>query len=251
VKGTSAPATVSNKVAGQNDGIGGDSVVRFQAMAHLTMGNSDSLSILAGSQAGVSEEDARILRGLRAGIEGAYEELIERYEQPVYNVAYRLLGNQTDACDVAQEVFLKIFRGVNSFREQSSLRTWVYRIAVNEAHNHRRWFARHCRQEVPIERETVDHEGSFEFAQDPGRSPYELARDSETRTLIEQALTRINPIFRTAVVLRDIQNLSYEEIAEILQISLGTVKSRILRGREALRRELTQHAGAGFTEALA
>lgn len=220
-------------------------------MAHLTMGNSESLSILAGSQAGVSEEDARILRGLRAGIETAYEELIDRYEQPVYNVAYRLLGNQTDACDVVQEVFLKIFRGVSAFRQQSSLRTWVYRIAVNEAHNHRRWFSRHCRHEVPIERETMDHEGNYEFAQDPGPSPYELARDSETRTLIEQALTRINPIFRTAVVLRDIQSLSYEEIAEILQVSLGTVKSRILRGREALRRELTQHAGAGFTEALA
>jgi RNA polymerase sigma-70 factor (ECF subfamily) len=220
-------------------------------MAHLSMGNSENLSIVASSQAGVSDEDARILRGLRAGIEGAYEELIGRYEQPVYNIAYRLLGSQTDACDVVQEVFLKIFRGVNAFREQSSLRTWVYRIAVNEAHNHRRWFARHCRHEVPIERETMDHEGFFEFARDPARSPYEQALDSETRTLIEQALTRINPIFQTAVVLRDIQNLSYEEIAEILQISLGTVKSRILRGREALRRELTQQSGAGFAEALA
>ncbi len=220
-------------------------------MAHLTMGNSDDLSILASSQAGVSEEDARILRGLRAGIDSAYEELIERYEQPVYNVAYRLLGNQTDACDVVQEVFLKIFRGVGGFREQSSLRTWVYRIAVNEAHNHRRWFSRHGRHEVPIEREMMDREGFFEFAQDPGPSPYKLARDSETRNLIEQALTRINPIFSTAVVLRDIQNLSYEEIAEILQLSLGTVKSRILRGREALRRELTQQSGADFAEALA
>ena len=215
------------------------------------MGNPEHLSILAGSQAGVSEEDARILRGLRAGIETAYEELIERYEQPVYNVAYRLLGNQTDACDVAQEVFLKIFRGVSAFRQHSSLRTWVYRIAVNEAYNHRRWFSRHARHEVPMERETVDHEGCYEFVQDPGPSPYEQALDSETRTLIEQALTRINPIFRTAVVLRDIQNLSYEEIAEILQVSLGTVKSRILRGREALRRELTQHSGARVAEALA
>lgn len=215
------------------------------------MGNSEGLSILAGSSAGVSEEDARILRGLRAGIDDAYEELIDKYEQPVYNVAYRLLGNQTDACDVVQEVFLKIFRGVGAFREQSSLRTWVYRIAVNEAHNHRRWFSRHCRHEVPIEREMTDHEGFFELAQDPGRSPYEQALGSETRTLIEQALTRINPIFRTAVVLRDIQNLSYEEIADILQVSLGTVKSRIVRGREALRRELTQQAGAGFAEALA
>lgn len=219
-------------------------------MAHLTMGNSDSLSILAGAQTGISEEDARILRGLKAGIENAYEELIEKYEGPVYNVVYRLLGNQTDTCDVVQEVFLKIFRGVNSFREQSSLRTWVYRIAVNEAHNHRRWFLRHGKHEVSIERENAEHE-HYEFAPDPGRSPYQQARDNETRSLIEQALTRINPTFSTAVILRDIEDLSYEEISQILQLSLGTVKSRILRGREALRRELTQTTGGELAQALA
>ncbi|HEX4750086.1 MAG TPA: sigma-70 family RNA polymerase sigma factor [Bryobacteraceae bacterium] len=219
-------------------------------MAHLTMGNSESLSILASSQAGVSDEDARILRGLKAGIDSAYEELIDKYEGPVYNVVYRLLGNQTDACDVVQEVFLKIFRAVNAFREQSSLRTWIYRIAVNEAHNHRRWFLRHGRHEVSIERENTEHE-HYEVAQDAGPSPYELARGNETRSLIEQALTRINPTFGTAVILRDLQDLSYEEIAEILQISLGTVKSRILRGREALRRELTQTKGGELAEALA
>jgi len=102
-----------------------------------------------------------------------------------------------------------------------------------------------------MERESMDHEGFFDFAKDPGRSPYDQAVDSETRSLIEHALTRINPIFRTAVVLRDIQNLSYEEIAEILQVSLGTVKSRIVRGREALRRELTGQTGGRFAEALA
>jgi RNA polymerase sigma-70 factor (ECF subfamily) len=148
-------------------------------------------------------------------------------------------------------VFLKIFRGVNSFRAQSSLRTWIYRIAVNEAHNHRRWWARHCRHEVSMEDDRADHENSIEFAPDPGRSPYDQALDSETRSLIEKALTRINPVFRTAVVLRDIENLSYEEIAEILQVSLGTVKSRILRGRDALRRELTQRPDQGFAEVMA
>lgn len=226
--------------------------LQFKAMARSLLGNLGTLSILAGAPAGVSEEDARILRGLRAGIEDAYEELISRYEQPVYSMVYRLLGNQSDACDVVQEVFLKVFRGVRSFREQSSLRTWIYRIAINEAYNHRRWFARHCRYEVPIETEgDWEHSKSLECAPDPGRSPFDLTLDSENRALIELALARINPIFRTAVVLRDIQNLSYEEIAEILQVSLGTVKSRILRGREALRRELTQRPDAGLAEALA
>jgi RNA polymerase sigma-70 factor (ECF subfamily) len=220
-------------------------------MAHPFFAKSGKLSILAGAQSGVSEEDARILRGLRSGIEGAYEELIERYEQQVYGMVYRLLGNQSDASDVVQEVFLKVFRGVSTFREQSSLRTWIYRIAVNEAHNHRRWFVRHCKLEVPLEESRPEHPNSLEYTPDPGRSPFEQALDSETRTLIERALTQINPVFRTAVVLRDVQNLSYEEIAEILQVSLGTVKSRILRGREALRRELTQRPDQGLAEAIA
>ena len=220
-------------------------------MAQSLSGNSASLSILAGAQHGISEEDARILRGLRAGIDTAYEELIERYEQPVYSMVYRLLGNQTDACDVVQEVFLKVFRGVGSFREQSSLRTWIYRIAVNEAHNHRRWFVRHCRREVSLEKEGTEQECRVDLAQDPGPSPYDQTLDKETRVLVERALTRINPLFRTAVVLRDIQNMSYEEIAEILQISLGTVKSRILRGREALKRELSQQTNPGLAEAIA
>jgi len=220
-------------------------------MAHAFSSDSGSLSILAGAPSGMSEEDARILRGLRAGIEDAYEELINRYEQPVYGMIYRLLGNESEACDVVQEVFLKVFRNVGSFRGQSTLRTWIYRIAVNEAHNHRRWFVRHHRREISIEKEGSERDSALDLAQDPGRSPYELALDGETRALIERALRQINPVFRTAVVLRDIQNLSYEEIAEILQVSLGTVKSRILRGREALRRELSHRPTQGLSEAIA
>jgi len=94
-------------------------------MAHPFFANSGKLSILAGAQSGVSEEDARILRGLRSGIEDAYEELIQRYEQQIFGMVCRLLGNQSDASDVVQEVFLKVFRGVSTVREQSSLRTWI------------------------------------------------------------------------------------------------------------------------------
>ncbi len=224
---------------------------KISAMAQPSVGNHNDLSILAGNRQGISEADARILRGLRAGIESAYEELMDRYEQPIYNLVYRLLGNQGDACDVVQEVFLKVFRGVNSFREQSSLHTWIYRIAVNEANNHLRWFVRHCRREVPLDGERKQHDYALDFAHDPGPSPYDQALDSETRSMVERALTRINPLFRTAVVLRDIQNLSYEEIADILQISLGTVKSRILRGREALRKELEPEVHHGYAEAMA
>jgi RNA polymerase sigma-70 factor, ECF subfamily len=218
-------------------------------MGQRLLANPGKLSILADAHDGISDEDARILRGLRAGIDDAYEHLIARYQQPVYGIAYRLLGNSADASDVVQEVFLKVFRGVGSFREHSSLRTWMYRIAVNEAHNHHRWFSRHCRRELAME-DAGDSSAALESAAHPGRSPFEHALESENRTLIEEALANINPVFRTAVVLRDIENLSYEEIAEILQVSMGTVKSRILRGREALRRELTQRLDPGFAEAF-
>ncbi len=220
-------------------------------MAESLSGTPGGLSILASGHTGLSEEDSRILRGLRAGIEEAYEELIDRYEQPLYGMIFRLLGNQVDAADVVQEVFLKVFRTINSFRGQSSLRTWIYRIAVNEAHNHRRWFTRHRWHEVSIEEEEGDHRSPLEYTADPGRSPYDQTLENENKNAIERALARINPVFRTAVVLRDIQNLSYDEIAEILQVSLGTVKSRILRGREALRREITQRPDQGLAEAMA
>jgi RNA polymerase sigma-70 factor (ECF subfamily) len=210
----------------------------------------NALSILGGPSSGLSADDARLLRGLRAGIEEAYVELLAKFQQPVYGMVYRLLGNQSDANDVVQEVFLKVFRGVGSFREKSSLRTWIYRIAVNEAHNHRRWFSRHCKREVAMEGDESEHAHAYDVATDPGRSPFECASDRETRVLVEHALKHINPTFGAAVVLRDIEDLSYEEIAEILEVSLGTVKSRILRGRAALRRELNQHLEPGYIAAF-
>jgi len=182
-------------------------------------------------------EDEVLLRALREGAEQAYETLILRYQQPVYNLIYRLMSDPSDAADVAQEVFLKIFRNIRSFRGNSSLKTWIYRIAVNEAYNHRRWFSRHHKLEVGLAREENPRIYESAFA-DPGRSPFDLTSDHETRALVEDALAKVNPNFRAAVVLRDIEDLSYEEIAAVLEVSLGTVKSRILRGREALRKSL-------------
>ncbi len=176
--------------------------------------------------------------GLRQGCEDAYEALIVRYQQPVYSLVSRLLNDPADAPDVVQEVFLKIFRNIGHFRGGSSLKTWVYRIAVNEAHNQQRWFTRHQRPEIGF---TV-REDAFgpheENVADPGRSPFELASNRETCALVENALATLNPKFRAAVILRDMEDLSYEEIATVLNVSLGTVKSRILRGREALRNKL-------------
>ncbi len=192
-------------------------------------------------------QDEQLVEGLRAGSDEAYETLIGRFQEPVYNLACRLTGNPGEACDIVQEVFLKVFRNISQFRGQSTLKTWIYRITVNEAWNHRRWFSRHQKQEVGMR----DEEGGRTWEDtlhDPGRSPFEMTSDHETRKLLEQALARLNPKFRTAVVLRDIEDLSYEEIAAVLEVSLGTVKSRILRGREALRGMLADRieSEAGF-----
>ena len=219
-------------------------------MAQPVVSNSRRLSILSRDPGSLSDEDARIVRGLRAGVEVAYEELIERFEHPLYALMYRLVGNQDDASDLVQEVFVKVFRGVNSFREQCSLRTWIYRIAVNEVRNHRRWSFRHKRNEIPIEKGLADADHAPDCPRDTGRSPYDCALEKENRSLIDQALSRVKPNFRLAVILRDIDNLSYEEIAHVMQVSLGTVKSRILRGRECLRKELTERLERTVVEAF-
>ncbi len=185
-------------------------------------------------------EDQRLVSGLQAAEESAYETLIARFQKPVYNLAWRLLNDPADANDVVQEVFLKIFRSVNTFRGDSSLRTWVYRIAVNESHNRRRWLFRHKRGETGLEDGFDDGDTHEKPLMDSGQSPFDFTMNREAQVLMEEALAAINPVFRASLVLREIEDMSYEEIAEILEVSIGTVKSRIMRGREALKRQLAQ-----------
>ncbi|MBV9744574.1 MAG: sigma-70 family RNA polymerase sigma factor [Acidobacteriia bacterium] len=199
-----------------------------------------ALTLDLNSEGCADVNDHLLLESLRSGSEQAYEELLARFQQSVYTLAVRLLGNQAEAYDVVQEVFLKVFRNIEHFRGESSLKTWIYRITVNEAHNARRWFSRHRSREVELDFETQDNRNWRETIADRGRSPYEVALDREQAGMIESALERINPVFREAVVLRDITDLSYDEISVVLGVSLGTVKSRILRGREALREQLAE-----------
>jgi RNA polymerase sigma-70 factor (ECF subfamily) len=208
-------------------------------VADTTVGfEYDACAARAADRGVVRADEAALVDGLRAGLEDAYETLIARFEQPIFNMISRLMDDPADAADVVQEVFLKIFRNVGSFRGNSSLKTWIYRIAVNEARNHGRWFSRHRRQEVGLEVGLGDPPSYGDCLADPGPSPLDTTLDHETEALIEEALSKVNPTFRATLVLREIEGLSYDEIAEILGISLGTVKSRILRGREALRKNL-------------
>jgi RNA polymerase sigma-70 factor (ECF subfamily) len=217
-------------------------------MADSTVGFQFECRTEAFSAPVAHEEDSALIAGLRAGDECAYEILIQRFEQPVYNLVSRLVGDPGDAADVAQEVFLKVFRKVGSFRSESSLKTWIYRIAVNEARNQHRWFTRHRGKEIGLESDS-DAQDPQDWLSDPGRSPYQTAVDHETHALIESALQKVSPNYRAALVLREVEGLSYEEISDVLEVSLGTVKSRILRGRESLRKHLVDRlAGTPWVE---
>ena len=184
------------------------------------------------------EQDLDLIQGLKEGSDAAFASLISIYERPIYNFVYRLLDDPSDAPDATQEVFLKVFRNIGEFRGQCSLKTWIYRIAVNEASNFRRWFSRHRRGELSLDEEEPGRLALADTLEDRQENQYEQVLRRERMQVIERALGQINGSFRVAVVLRDIEGLSYEEIAEILQLSLGTVKSRILRGREALKEKL-------------
>jgi RNA polymerase sigma-70 factor (ECF subfamily) len=190
----------------------------------------------------VRGEEASILAELKAGSEEAYAWLIDRFHQPVYGLVYRMLNDPADAADTTQEVFLKVFRGMQRFHGEASLKTWIYRIAIHEASNHRRWWFRHKGRETSMEQETSDFHGLKDSLVDPGDSPFDLAAQREVQAKVEAELKMVPEPYRTTVILRDIEGLAYEEIAEILEISLGTVKSRLMRGREALKNRLADYA---------
>ncbi|HEX8882218.1 MAG TPA: sigma-70 family RNA polymerase sigma factor, partial [Candidatus Acidoferrum sp.] len=129
---------------------------------------------------------------------------------------------------------LKAFRGIRKFRQGSSLKTWLYRIAIREALNQKRWFKRHLQKNVSIDAEPEEGQARFEIA-DLGTTPFEQLASHEIQDAVQGALQQVSEAFRSAVILRDLEGLSYEEVAEVLECSVGTVKSRILRGRRALK----------------
>ncbi|MCL6464735.1 MAG: sigma-70 family RNA polymerase sigma factor [Acidobacterium ailaaui] len=197
----------------------------------------------------VRPEEAEIVAELKAGSEEAFAWLISTYHQPIYSVIARILQNPADAPDVTQDVFIKVFRNIHSFHGHSSLRTWLYRIALHEASNRRRWWSRHCRQEVTIEAETgPSSEGQAlcikDTLVDEHSSPFDMAANEEIRAHVEAALREVPEPFRTVLVLRDIEGFAYEEIAEVLNVHLGTVKSRLMRGRAQLKARLAPFAEA-------
>jgi RNA polymerase sigma-70 factor (ECF subfamily) len=183
------------------------------------------------------KDEREFVAELQAGSEAAFDSLVTHYHALVYNVLFGMLGNSADAADAAQEVFLKAFRGIRSFRRGSSLKTWLYRIAIREALNQRRWWWRHRRREVSIDGDESQEHPALDLP-DTHDSPFDQMATREVRAVVHRALATVPEVFRSAVVLRDLEGLSYEEVAEVLDVSAGTVKSRILRGRRALAEAL-------------
>ena len=198
------------------------------------------------SAVGVRTEDAALVAALKAGSEEAFGVLIAQYSQPLYSLIARSLQDPADAADITQEVFIKVFRSIRSFHGEASLRTWLYRIALHEASNQRRWWSRHKRQELTIDTpagtpETDDGDDSLSLSAllaDAAGSPYDHAARGELKARVEDALRKLPAAFRTVVVLREMEGFCYEEIAEILDVPTGTVKSRLTRGRAALKQIL-------------
>jgi RNA polymerase sigma-70 factor, ECF subfamily len=201
----------------------------------------DEAAIVGYNNERVAEDQASRREGARAVEAVDFEEVFERFHSMVFQLACHVLGDREEALDLSQEVFLAVYRKMHRFRGESSLKTWIYRITVNRAANRCRWWNRLRRRGTVSldEHLTKDSEYSFsETLESGGSSPEESLLLQEERAQIERSLLQLPLTQRVAVIMRDIDGLSYEEIADSMQVSLGTVKSRIARGREELKRRL-------------
>jgi RNA polymerase sigma-70 factor (ECF subfamily) len=191
-----------------------------------------------------ASHEAALVAELRAGSEEAYAYLLAVHQNQVFNLIAHIVEGGTDAADVLQDVFVKVFKGIKHFHGDSSLKTWIYRIAIHEASNHRRsWLRRHLREVF-----SLDEDGAAPdvvLAESPAQpeTPYQALEQAERQRLVQRALASLAQPYRAVVVLREMEGLAYEEIAQVLGISEGTVKSRLMRGRELLKRKLGNWLG--------
>jgi RNA polymerase sigma-70 factor (ECF subfamily) len=185
------------------------------------------------------DSDREIARRHRYGDEEAFEEVYKRFESMVYNLALRMGGNEAEAADCTQETFLRVYRYLGKFRGNSNLKTWVFRIALNCCRS------RYRKKTTRGRYLEFGGEEIISRAADSGRDPEQRAVAAQLSEYVQMALSRLPPVYREAVILRDLQDLSYDEMAAVLGIRIGTVRSRIARGREQLRRLLISEDEGG------
>lgn len=188
--------------------------------------------------------EAALVAELRAGSEEAFAYLLAVYQNPVFNLVAHIVESGTDAADVLQDVFVKVFKGIKHFHGESSLKTWIYRIAIHEASNHRRsWLRCQLREVFSLDENGAVTEMVLAGSPAQPETPYQALEQAERQRLVQRALASLAQPYRTVVVLREMEGLAYEEISQVLGISEGTVKSRLKRGRELLRRKLVNWLG--------
>ncbi|PYR79259.1 MAG: hypothetical protein DMF86_04110 [Acidobacteria bacterium] len=180
--------------------------------------------------------EASLIQRCAARDEDACAELVSEHQRMVYQLSLNLLNDHNEALDLSQEVFLRVFRTIHAFRGQSALRTWIYRIVINQARNRQRWWRRrHRAQQVSLDQHIQNH---GDLPESDGVGPDRLLGQKQLAERIRVALDKLPFDQKTALVLREIDGLSYDEIGFSLGIAVGTVKSRLARAREALRAEL-------------
>ena len=186
----------------------------------------------------IGSREAALIQRCASGDEMAFAELVGDHQRMVVQLAMNLLGDRDEALDLSQEVFLRVFRTIARFRGQSTLKTWIYRIAVNQARNrHRFWRRRHRADQVSLDAHVAKH-GELRSGAEAG--PDRVFAQKELAATLEHALGSLPFDQRTAIVLRELDGLSYEEIAYSLGVAVGTVKSRLTRARQTLRTELRE-----------
>jgi RNA polymerase sigma-70 factor (ECF subfamily) len=179
-------------------------------------------------------DEASIVADLKAGSEDAYTWLVREFRAPVFSLVRRIVDGRTDVSDATQEIFLKIFRGIQNFQGESSLKTWIHRVALREAFNQVRWWSRHSARETSID----SLRSVTEWMELAAASPLDDMMLQQIRSVVRLELNRVPEPYRTAIVLRDIEGLSYGEIARITGVPVGSVSSRLSRGRRELRNRL-------------
>lgn len=198
------------------------------------------LTTSIGTDVGFGSAEPLVAR-LKEGEEQAFGEVFHLYKDLVYTLSCKLLSDKGEAMDVTQEVFLTLYRKIDTFRGECSLKTWLYRVTLNQAANRNRWWKRRFRERtLSLSLELGEDEVPLELpAGEP--SPHRLVLSEELRRAIHKGLSQLPFDQRAAVALRDVEGLTYEEIAEVTGAQVGTVKSRLARGRERLREILRDY----------
>jgi RNA polymerase sigma-70 factor (ECF subfamily) len=209
----------------------------------FALGEKELEAVAPASGSAFAIADAAYIEKLRAGDADAFDKLVTRYSNDIYALLFRLTSDYDEASDLTQETFLRALKAIRGFRGESDLKTWLYRIAVNESRNRFRWWKRRRREKTVSLDESLGNTGASyqDILADTSTSPEEDALRHERETILQNALIELPAIYREPIVLFDIEGLSYDEICRALELNLGTLKSRLARGRQELKKRLARY----------